>query len=128
MSLRNIIEELEVLGHADLSQVVISMINGKDSDKDEKISKYIEVQSSDVSILKNKYCVIKYTKSRKEIFGRDLTDPNNDPAFYSKTKRGIDKAWNSVIGKFDNNTTMQDVINILMNENKIMCHSWCMMD
>lgn len=78
-------------------------------------------------VLKNNKCIIEYTPETKKILGRDLTDPNNLPAFYNKTVRSIRKAWAVLEKKFNEETTMREARNILV-ENKIRCHSWCMMD
>lgn len=79
-----------------------------------------------MTILKNFKCMVEL-KNDKEIFGRDLTDHYNDPAFYNKTSRGLKKAWVALTEKFNSNTTMNDVMNIL-EQHKIRTHSWCMMD
>jgi hypothetical protein len=122
MSLNNLRKKLIVLGYTDLANVICAA-----DESDKKISKFLK-SSGDEDILKNSNCSIEYTKSTKKIFGRDLTDMNNEPAFYNKGKRNIGKAWNSIVERFDEDTTMHDVIDILMDEYKIMCHSWCMMD
>jgi hypothetical protein len=77
--------------------------------------------------IKNEKCSIEYRPDKKEIFGRDLTDHYNDPAFYTESKRGIAKAWDQVVIHFHDNITMSQVCNIL-HEHKIKTHYWCMMD
>ena len=77
--------------------------------------------------LQNKNCCIEYCESEKGIFGRDLTDENNDPAFYSKSKRGIKKAWEVLTKDFTHDSNMYWVQRFL-NEHKIKTHYWCMMD
>jgi hypothetical protein len=80
-----------------------------------------------MSILKNEKCMIEYDEEKKEIFGRDLTDGYNDPAFYNKTVRGIKKAWQQVTEQFTEQTTMRDVMRII-SSNNIKTHYWCMVD
>jgi hypothetical protein len=79
-----------------------------------------------MTTLKNKNCMVEL-QSDKEIFGRDLTDRYNEPAFYNKTSRGLKKAWAALTEKFNDNTTMLDAMNIL-SQHKIKTHYWCMMD
>lgn len=84
-----------------------------------------EVEITD-TLLKNYNCSIEL-QSEKEVFGRDLKDSNNEPAFYNKTSRGLKKAWKALTDQFDESTTMHDAMQIL-NEYKIRTHQWCMMD
>lgn len=77
-------------------------------------------------LLKNEKCCIEL-RSDKEVFGRDLTDHYNDPAFYNKSVRGLKKAWAALQNDFTAETKMYDAIGIL-RLNGIKCHSWCMMD
>jgi hypothetical protein len=77
--------------------------------------------------LSNEYCSIKYNEEEKEINGQDLKDQNNCPAFYSESKRGIEKAWKILESFYKDDTTMQQAINILYN-NGVKIHSYCMMD
>jgi len=77
--------------------------------------------------LENKKCYIEYRESDKRLFGRDKTDQNNDPAFYTKSKRGIKKAWESLKLEFTDESTMYWVQRFL-NDNKIKTHYWCMVD
>ena len=78
------------------------------------------------TVLKNLYCMIEL-QSDKEVFGRDLKDSNNEPAFYNKTSRGLKKAWKALTDQFDESTRMEDAMQIL-NANKIRTHQYCMMD
>lgn len=81
--------------------------------------------------LENNNCTITYNPicDRKTgVFGgRDLTDNYNMPAFYNTTVRGHKKAWEKVKEQFNDKTTMSTVEMILL-ENGIRTHSWCMMD
>jgi hypothetical protein len=77
--------------------------------------------------LTNEYCTITYNENEKEIHGQDLTDQDNCPAFYNNSKRGINKAWESLEVAFTDKTTMSKAINIL-SDNNIKIHSYCMMD
>lgn len=80
-----------------------------------------------MNILTNKQCTIEYNKAEKKINGIDHTDVYNDPAFYSKSKRGLDKAWDLLSATFDERSTMSRCINVLWSA-KITCHSYCRMD
>ena len=75
--------------------------------------------------LENSVCKIEF--SEKKIFGKDLKDTNNLPAFFNRNLRGLKKAWAVLATKFTPTTTMNQAMAIL-NENGIKCHSWCMMD
>lgn len=76
--------------------------------------------------LKNMYCEIEL-QSDKEVFGRDLKDSYNEPAFYNKTYRSLKKAWKALKDSFDESTTMREAMQIL-NDNNVRTHSYCMMD
>jgi len=78
------------------------------------------------TVLKNLYCMIEL-RSDKEVFGRDLKDSYNEPAFYNKTFRGLKKAWKALTDQFDESTRMEDAMQIL-NDNNVRTHSYCMMD
>jgi len=78
-------------------------------------------------VLQNTKCSAEYDPERKEIFGQDKTDHYNDPAFYSKTKRGIKAAWEEIKAKFTPETTMHDLLEICQAHN-IRTHYWCMVD
>lgn len=75
----------------------------------------------------NSKCFVEYRPEEKEIFARDLTDHYNDPAMFTKTKRGIRNAWAAIVLTWHDDMTMHDVINIL-GEYKIRTHYWCMVD
>ncbi len=77
--------------------------------------------------LKNANCVVTYDPEKKSIFGQDLTDHFNDPAFYSKTKRGIKAAWECAKIAFSPTSRMWDVMAVL-NSHGVRTHSWCMVD
>jgi hypothetical protein len=84
-----------------------------------------EVEITD-NKLKNSNCIIEL-QSEKEVFGRDLKDSYNEPAFYNKTSRGLKKAWKALTDSFNESTRMEDAMQIL-SEYKIRTHQWCMMD
>ena len=77
--------------------------------------------------LKNDKVSIDYREDEKEIFARDLTDHFNDPAIYTKTKRGVPKAWGEFKVIFSPETSMHDLITFLQDRN-IRTHYWCMVD
>jgi hypothetical protein len=77
--------------------------------------------------LRNIRCSVEYDPNEKQIFCRDLTDTWNEPAFYSKSKRGLKIAWAEVKFKFTAETVMHDVLEI-MRTNNIKTHYWCMID
>jgi hypothetical protein len=79
------------------------------------------------SVLKNGNVSVEYDPEIKQIFGQDLTDKYNDPAFYSKTRRGIANAWADLEACFSESTTMHDVLTFL-EAYKIRTHYWCMVD
>jgi len=77
--------------------------------------------------LSNDHCWLSYDAAGKQINGRDLRDRYNEPAFFSKSKRGIKSAWAALFDQFNETTTMHEAQRILI-DNGIRCHSWCMVD
>ncbi len=77
--------------------------------------------------LQNKKCSVEYQTDEKQIFIRDLTDHYNEPAAYSKSKRGLNKAWEAIKVVWTDTTTMHDVTDIFQTHN-IKYHYWCMVD
>ena len=77
--------------------------------------------------LANGNCRLEYRVDEKEIFGRDLLDSFNEPAFFTKNKRGIAKAWEKLVAEFNETTTLHDAIRLLSASN-IKTHYWCMVD
>lgn len=77
------------------------------------------------NVLKNNKCEIEFDEDG--IRGIDLTDQYNLPAFFSKSKRGIKKAFEKLEQSFSDNLGMFDCIRIL-NAEKIRTHSYCQMD
>jgi len=75
----------------------------------------------------NEYCLIRYSEEEKEIFIRDLTDKNNDPACFNITKRGLKKAWLEILNTWNEKTTMRDAT-VILQAHKIKTHHWCLMD
>lgn len=73
-----------------------------------------------------------YDEERKQINGRNKTDQNNQPAFYTKSKRGLKKAWEMLELSFNwdhRNRPMEmgEAMNVLERYG-VRTHSWCMMD
>jgi hypothetical protein len=85
-----------------------------------------EIIEKTETTLKNDKCIVELD-SDKKVSGRDLTDRYNEPAFYNKTSRGLQKAWKALQDSFSSDTTMHDVMKIL-EQYKIRTHSYCMMD
>ena len=77
--------------------------------------------------LQNKNCAIQYRETEKEFFGQDLTDHYNDPAFYTKSKRGLKNAWKAIESRWTEETKMHDLL-VICQEYKIRTHYWCMVD
>jgi len=77
--------------------------------------------------LQNTKCALEYRIEGKEIFGMDLTDTMNDPAFYTKSRRGVGKAWEKIKSVWNDSMSMNDVI-FLLRDNNIKTHYWCMVD
>jgi len=75
----------------------------------------------------NDRCAVRYDPEINQIYGRDLTDHYNEPAFYSKGKRGVRAAWDEIKAEFNDETRMHDVI-ALLQRNGIRTHYWCMVD
>ena len=79
--------------------------------------------------LQNDKVTVTFNEEKKEIFGMDLTDPYNEPAFYNESVRGIKQAWASLAKAFNDQTvrdgiTMYAVLRML-GENGIKTHSYC---
>jgi hypothetical protein len=75
----------------------------------------------------NKICSFEYRVNVKQISGRDLTDHFNEPACYTKSKRGLNKAWDAIVAAWTEETTMSDVGRIF-SEYKIRYHYYYMVD
>ena len=67
------------------------------------------------------------TFERAHIDGKDLTDMYNEPIFYTKKVRGIEKAWRELALKFSDRMTMGEAMNIV-NSFNLECHSYCTVD
>ena len=76
---------------------------------------------------RNSYCWVNYNHEEQSFNGGDLTDHNNEPRFYSKTRRSHKKAALALKNSFTTETTMYDAMKILQ-ANSIDCRSWCSMD
>lgn len=60
---------------------------------------------------------------------RDLTDTNNDPSFFTQSKRNLDKAWDEIASlvQSSDKCTMRTVIDIIKNYD-IKYHTYCAVD
>lgn len=79
------------------------------------------------STLQNKNCCTEYREDDKQIFTRDLRDMNNEPATYTKSKRGLKKAWEAIVAAWNDDMTMRDITEIFAGHG-IKYHYWCMVD
>ena len=61
------------------------------------------------------------------IIGKDLTDGNNEPTFYTRNVRGLEKCWNELTRVFTDNTKMNDAEH-LCDEYKLNTHFYCAVD
>ena len=77
--------------------------------------------------LSNEKTYVEYDPRRKHLFGRDLTDLYNEPSFFNKSKRGINKVWQEVKKQFTDSTRMYDIIRIASDVG-VHCHSYCAVD
>lgn len=78
-------------------------------------------------LLSNEKCKIQYDASLKEISGKDFTDQQNEPRFFTTNKRGISKAWEALKTCFTEDMTMHDARNVL-KESGIRSHTYCAAD
>lgn len=73
-------------------------------------------------------CSVEYDNTRKDIFVRDLTDHYNEPAMYTKSKRGLKNAWAEIQATFiPAKTTLHEISNIF-DKYKIKHHYFCCVD
>lgn len=77
--------------------------------------------------LTNALVTATYRANTNDVFARDLTDRFNEPAFYTKTKRGLAKAWANVAANFTDRTTHNDLMR-MFSDAGVRYHYWCMMD
>jgi hypothetical protein len=78
---------------------------------------------------------IDYTRTDKQIFAKDLTDRNNEPACYTKSKRGhkgvtLDTTWaalKELHAALGDTLSHRDVMNLFTSMG-IKYHYWCMVD
>ena len=82
--------------------------------------------STPTTYLSNSFCTVSYDLAENSISGRDLTDHNNLPAFYSDKKRGVKNAWLKLVEEFGENTSFSGASDILKSLTSI--HSYCRMD
>lgn len=72
-------------------------------------------------------CSIEYRPEDKQVFCRDFTDKDNEPAFYSTSKRGLVKAFEALAEVWNDSFTLHKTAEFL-HERGIRTHYWCMMD
>ena len=77
--------------------------------------------------LNNLLVSVEIREDKKEVFARDLTDQYNEPAMYTTSKRGLNKAIEALKASFSETTNFHAVLNTL-RDNGIKTHTWCMMD
>ena len=75
----------------------------------------------------NEKMSVTYRIDSKEIVGRDLTDPFNEPAFYSTSKRNIKNAFTLLEQQVTEETTMHKAMQIIGLAG-VNTRSYCMMD
>ncbi len=63
--------------------------------------------------LSNQYTSINVDLNDNGVTGRDLTDLNNMPTFYNKTKKSFKKAFQALLEGFDENTKMYDAARLM---------------
>jgi len=78
-------------------------------------------------LFSNQYCVVTYDPIEMDFSGRDLTDMNNEPRFYNKTRRSHKKAFENLKAYFSGKTTMYEAMT-LITEKGVKCSSYCAMD
>jgi hypothetical protein len=61
------------------------------------------------------------------IHGLDHTDQYNLPSFYTKGKRGVQKAWIDLVTRWRDDMTMSEAIDIV-SEHGVKTHYYCAMD
>jgi hypothetical protein len=77
------------------------------------------------TVLENAHVRIEYRD--RGISGRDKTDKFNEPAFFTKNKRGLDRQWLHLVGAFNDDTTFRAAINVI-REQGAKVHDYCAMD
>lgn len=75
--------------------------------------------------VRNNHVILNYDGDG--ICGVDRSDKQNLPAFFTQSKRGLKKAWESVKGLWTPETTMNDITRLLREQN-IKIHCYCAMD
>lgn len=77
------------------------------------------------TVLDNGHVRIEYRD--RGISGRDKTDKFNEPAFFTKNKRGLDRQWLHLVAAFTPETTFRAAINVI-REQGAKVHDYCAMD
>lgn len=77
--------------------------------------------------LANTHCIVNYFPSEKEVRGSDLTEGNNEPRFFTRSKRGLPAAWKVLVATFDEHTGMYFAVQVL-HYCCINIHTYCAAD
>ena len=77
--------------------------------------------------LENAFCSVNIDVTGKSISGNDLTDSNNEPAFYNTSLRGLAKAAADLKDRWTDTTTLSQAQAIL-RENGLKTRYYCRMD
>jgi len=78
-------------------------------------------------VLTNALTRIEIDLETRKVFGRDLSDLFNEPAFYNRTVRGLKKATVALQAAWTDKTSLHDAIKVL-HANGVQTHYWCMVD
>jgi hypothetical protein len=77
--------------------------------------------------LDNKFVHVRYSERDRDIFAQDKVDRNNEPCVMSRSKRGLEKAWLALVEKFNEETRLGSVSQLLQSQG-IRTHYWCAVD
>ncbi len=80
-----------------------------------------------IKTLQNHNYYAQYNEDTNEITSKNRTDHFNEPAGYSESKRGLERAWQKAEKEHNEYTTFQGFTRIML-DNKIKFHTYCMMD
>jgi hypothetical protein len=88
------------------------------------------VEDTKPDTLSNANVWVEYRRNDKQIFARDLKDMNNEPACYTKGKRGLDKVWDALVKVFatQGNSVTHHTVMTTFSSMGMPYHYWCMMD
>lgn len=76
--------------------------------------------------LRNANCRIRFDARETAIRGTDLTDLDNEPSFFTQTKRSVPQVWQQLSDEFNEQTTFRTAINVISN--KVRVHTYCARD